>query len=241
MSTTAPAVRRATAQHPCPVCRGDHKCSITSDDLILCGRARGPVPGFTCLGPCEKDPQWTLFRAAAEPPPPPKPALAAAAEHFAANLTTERAADLAHRLGLPAHCIHALPLLGFDPRENCFTFPERDALGVVRGIVRRYADGTKRAVTGSQRGLSVPGAWVDEPGPLFLVEGPTDVLALAAAALCGLGRPSNRGGVPALAAMLQHVSTGRPIVVVGENDQKPDGQWPGREGPRPWPKGSPRS
>ena len=225
----APLVRATTAA-PCPVCNGDHKCSRTADGLLLCGRQAGAVPGFTCLGPCEKDPQWTLYRAEVPTPPPVRNSFQQRAEQFARNLTPERAAILASKLGLPPECLGWITDLGFDPAENCWTFPEVDASGIVRGIVRRFPDGTKRAITGSSRGLTVPGGWADARGPIFLVEGPTDVLALAQCGLTGIGRPSNLGGTTLLANLLRSVPAERVLVVIGENDQKPDGTWPGKDG-----------
>ncbi len=41
-----------------------------------------------------------------------------------------------------------------------------------------------------------------------------------------LGRPSNASG----AADLTEHFRGRDLVFVGENDRKPDGSWPGRDG-----------
>ncbi|WP_171475045.1 hypothetical protein [Frigoriglobus tundricola] len=47
---------------------------------------------------------------------------------------------------------------------------------------------------GSKRGLTLPTGWRDRPGPVFVVEGPTDAAALTAAGLAAVGRPSNAGG-----------------------------------------------
>jgi hypothetical protein len=231
---------RASRSHPCPVCGGDHKCSATPDGLILCGRADGPVAGFAHLGPA-RDPTWHLYRPDGEVAPvrvmpaagrrtTPPPNLAHKAEELAAHLTPERAADLAHRLGLPVEVFARVPLLGFDPAEGCWTFPEHDPAGFVVGLVRRFPDGAKRSTTGSHRGLTLVGGWVDGDGPAFLVEGPTDALALAACGLSAVGRPSNLGGAAMLAGLLGQLPEARQLVVVGENDRKPDGLWPGKDG-----------
>jgi len=65
---------------------------------------------------------------------------------------------------------------------------------------------------------------------VLLVEGSSDALAATAAGLAAVGRPSDRGGVADLAALLRELPPARPLVVVGENDEKPDGTWPGRDG-----------
>jgi hypothetical protein len=154
-------LHRASKANPCPVCGGDHKCSTTADGLILCGRSEGPVPGFDYLGRCDKDPQWGKYRAVgdrvagrpADRPMPaaartttPPPNLSALADEFARQLTPLRAADLAHRVGLPAEVLGRMPQLGYDPGENAWTFPEYDAAGFPTGLSLRFPDGSKRCV-----------------------------------------------------------------------------------------------
>lgn len=63
-------------------------------------------------------------------------------------------------------------------------------------------------------------------GTVVVVEGMSDVAAAAAIGLTGIGRPSNLSGLDIAAELVR----GRPVVIVGENDLKPDGKWPGREG-----------
>lgn len=63
-------------------------------------------------------------------------------------------------------------------------------------------------------------------GTVVVVEGMSDVAAAASIGLTGIGRPSNLSGLDIAAELVR----GRPVVVVGENDLKPDGKWPGREG-----------
>jgi hypothetical protein len=43
----------------------------------------------------------------------------------------------------------------------------------------RYAEVRKQAVTCGKRGVTTLGDWADETGPLLIVEGPSDTLALA--------------------------------------------------------------
>ncbi|VTU00305.1 Bifunctional DNA Primase/polymerase OS=Myxococcus stipitatus (strain DSM 14675 / JCM 12634 / Mx s8) GN=MYSTI_01949 PE=4 SV=1 [Gemmataceae bacterium] len=88
---------------------------------------------------------------------------------------------------------------------------------------------TPPACTPSKRGLTIPDGWCAGSGPLLLVEGPSDVLALAAAGLAAVGRPSNTGGVAHLAELLAAWPRDRDVLVVGENDRRDD-QWPGRDG-----------
>jgi hypothetical protein len=224
---------------PCSVCGGDHKCSRGADGLILCGRRSGPQPGFVYLGPCEKDPTWHLYRhqgeqALARPRPTAPTAARTDWEErlglFVKQLGSESAAELGRLLGLPEHVFALLPV-GHDatgPEGPIWFFPERDAAGAIIGLQRRYRNGEKRNL--GQRGLCIPEGWQQRPGPVFLPEGASDTLALTALGLAAVGRPSNCGGVSALASLLQAVPGDRTLMVVGDNDERANGAWPGRQG-----------
>jgi putative DNA primase/helicase len=162
--------------------------------------------------------------------PPPTTDWAGEARRFAAALTNDRRAHLAELLGLPVETLNALPI-GYradDPSGECWTFPELDAAGEVIGINRRWPNGQKKAMAGGKRGLTVPAGWRERAGPLLIPEGASDVLALAAAGMSAVGRPSSTGGVRQLCDLLTNYP--HEIVVLGENDQKPSGGWPGRDG-----------
>ena len=57
---------------------------------------------------------------------------------------------------------------------------------------------------------------VDPARPLLIVEGPSDVAAALTVRLQAVGRPSARGGIILLAALLSAAEC--PIIVLGEND-----------------------
>lgn len=63
-------------------------------------------------------------------------------------------------------------------------------------------------------------------GLVLVVEGMSDVAAAADMGFAAVGRPSNTGGQE----IAGEVVRGRSVVVVGENDAKADGKWPGRDG-----------
>jgi len=67
---------------------------------------------------------------------------------------------------------------------------------------------------------------------IYVVEGASDVLAMAEMNLPAIGRCNNVGSVPELVAWVKnHLAPWRwNIVVLGENDLKPDGQFPGMDG-----------
>ena len=236
-----------TKKNPCPICQGDHKCSVGDDGLILCGRRDGPVHGFRHIGPAQGDPQFHLFRRDGDEPPAigakkaPKPTAprewGKVARGYAERFDTEARAELAIRLELPVEVFAALLLFGVcrrTPAGRSFTFPECAADGSVIGITTRAPNrgspDQKKMLSGGKRGLTLVEGWRDRAGPILIVEGPSDTLAVTATGLPAIGRSSNTGGVAQLAALLRDVSPDRAIIVVGENDKKENGQWPGRDG-----------
>lgn len=139
--------------------------------------------------------------------------------------------DAADRVGtvyLPKHLIKKhFPKLASN-WFACWGFHERDASGKVIGITRRYADGKKKDFPDGKRGLYFdPNRGPADGEQVYTPEGPTDTIAMLACGLCSVGRPSNTGGVSLLIDLL---GGEQEIIVLGENDQKPDGKWPGREG-----------
>ncbi len=247
-TTAAGKLIPASKARPCPVCDGDHKCSTTPDGLILCGRNDGPVPGFRHLG-ASADPTWHLYRRDDDhgergtpaprtppPPPPPPPAPAtppdwkATARRFARNLPDDRRDQLADTLKLPRPATHLIPFLGWNAEQGGWTWAECDAACEVIGVGVRLVDGSKRCVPGSRRGLFLPNGWADNAGPVFVVEGMSDAIALGWVGLSSVGRPGAKAGTDLLAALLAPLPPERPLVVLGENDQKADGSWPGKEG-----------
>lgn len=66
----------------------------------------------------------------------------------------------------------------------------------------------------------------DSDSPVVVVEGASDTAAVLGIGLVAIGRPSNTGGLEEAAALLR----GRSVIIVGENDEKTDGSWPGKHG-----------
>ncbi|HPF41299.1 MAG TPA: YfjI family protein [Phycisphaerae bacterium] len=171
----------------------------------------------------------------------------AEASQLVEQLTGRRILELSSSLGVPEAALQALGVgwttdadlrryraSGGDswkaaPPDGAYAFPERDGRGRVIGMALRAHDGRKGAPsgkTGSRRGLTVPATWNQRSGPVLIVEGASDVAACEALQLRAVGRPSNAGGGDHLAELLDGMS----VIVVGENDAKPGGAWPGRDG-----------
>ncbi len=155
-----------------------------------------------------------------------KPDWDALNNQFQKAISKRQRRDLANELGVGAKTLIDLGL-GWDESKQCFTFPERNATGQITGIGTRDMTGQKRCVKASVRGVYLPDRWRDIPGPLYICEGPSDTAALLTIGRLGIGRPSATGGTKVLVELLAQVGD-REIIVVGENDCKADGKWPGR-------------
>lgn len=174
------------------------------------------------------------------------PDLQALDNRFQAALTEQQAVALADVLGVTVAALRALGLgwasrddlraLGAsgagwreDYPDGAYTFAERDGRGRLVGFSFRAADGRKGATaarSGCRRGLVIPARLHQLGEPVLVVEGASDVAACLVLGLAAVGRPSNSGGADDLALLLD----GRDLLVVGENDGKDSGAWPGRDG-----------
>jgi hypothetical protein len=144
-------------------------------------------------------------------------------------LTESSIRTLAENLGVSVESLRALRV-GWSARDNAWTFPECDGEGNVIGILRRFKNGQKKVMPGSQRGLYLPCGWREQKGTVYVPEGPSDVAALICDALRAIGRPSCSTGRKHLIQLF--ANTDDQILIVGENDLKEDGHWPGRDGAR---------
>ncbi len=145
------------------------------------------------------------------------------------RLTGELLAELAGTLGVSTASLVALGV-GWSDKRQAWTFPERNDRERVIGILFRKRNQKKMAMKTSQRGLYLPQGWRERTGSLLIVEGATDTAALWDLGCAVIGRPSCSGGAQLLTDLLMWDD--REIIIVGENDKKPDGKWPGRTGAR---------
>jgi P4 family phage/plasmid primase-like protien len=260
MSERSRIVFRATTESPCPVCNSGTKgCSGTKDGFHLC---RGESANIEFVRVSEADDAgflgYRLRKDDKANPVKQKVKRAKKSNTQQANpktvtdftSSTKRYVEeirpahrelLARRLQLPVAVFERIPLLGVTCMESqlpVFGFPEMDDDGNVCGIIERR-DKEKKMLTGGSRGLTIPTGWNDfsqaDDGQkyLFLVEGASDTLAMTAAGLHALGRPSAKGSNEILCSLLSKKAAelkGVQIVVMAEYDQKSDGSWPGKEG-----------
>jgi len=132
--------------------------------------------------------------------------------------------NLALQLGVTCQSLEELVVgygVDYDGSEWA-SFPSRGENGHITGVVRRYNNGLKKTVAGtSNAGVFCKQWWWIGNGTVYIVEGPSDVAAMLDAGLCVLGRPSNIGGTQVLTQYLKRRQPKR-IVVIGENDEKPE-------------------
>ncbi|MFZ5829015.1 MAG: hypothetical protein ACOY3P_02965 [Planctomycetota bacterium] len=125
--------------------------------------------------------------------------------------------QLAKRLGLTAQSLRRLGV-GYLPKRGCHLFPMRDAAGALTGARLRYPDGAKLSLRGGREGLFYADDLApDDAGLLAVTEGPSDCAALLDLGFQAIGRPSCRGGLKHLVALVRRL---RPkcVAIVADND-----------------------
>lgn len=232
MNTTTKAHNwlRVTRANPCIVC-GRPKYCARSTELVLCMYVSEAPIGLKYIRTNPKG--GHLFAIADElkpiiptaPKRKPRPEIDWPAVHAQARAEIHPGelydfADV--ELGLSGESMDILDVGVVDDR---YASPERDAKGNIIGLVKRHLDGRKEALLGSRRGLTYQYPLPDDD-PVLVVEGWSDTAAAIEAGFNAVGRPSNVGGGALLAELLR----GRAVIVFGENDQKDNGAWPGRDG-----------
>jgi hypothetical protein len=226
-----PNWRRVSRSDPCPVCEGDSWCTVTADGrTVRCMRVSEGARRTD-----EKGAHIHVLKACSRPSATRRVVLRSAPPNWTelAELRAREATDaqlrpLAGRWGLTR--IEPLRSLtcSWSAMWRAHVLPMRRHDGRVVGAHRRWPDGQRKHVLGSRLGLFLP-VPLPSGDPLFLPEGPSDVAALLDVDVAAVGRPDNMNGADDCC----RIARGRRVVVVGENDQKPDGRWPGREGAVP--------
>jgi len=232
-TTTTATWRRVTRADPCVVCGRPDWCGSTDTGLLRCMRNAEAPAGYKLIR-TDADGGYLFAPTDDAPRPPrpprPRPKPARPAPDFekmhaagVAELHPGELHDFADiELGLSGPGAEALQPTVVDGR---YAFPERDADGRIIGLVRRDIDGRKICCRGSRRGLTYIHPLPDTD-PVLVVEGASDCAAALEAGFNAVGRPSASGGGELLAELLR----GRHVIVCGENDEKSNGSWPGREG-----------
>ncbi len=219
---------RVNRDKPCLVCGKSDYCGRSADGAAaICMRIASSRP--------TRNGGW-LHRLTDAPPARPRTftvkgqsakanEMPLLAEKYRQAMTSDRCEALSATLGVSAESLERL-CVGFDGKA--YTFPMRDAGGMIIGIRRRFPNGRKICVKGSRNGLFLP-CGLGGIGILFIVEGNTDTAAGLGMGLDTIGRPSCCGGADLIKRFIRKNSYSR-IVIVPDNDEKPDGTNPGKSG-----------
>lgn len=221
-------------EHPCPVCDGPDNCKVSGNgEAAWCGRVPTDKQNdggqyFHKLNASQKRRVRNQRKRQRQTTSNPETDWQKKAAEFASKAQMQ-CRKLAKQIGVSVDALDRLQV-GWDRSESAWTFPERDAVGRVIGICRRLSNGDKRTIRGGQRGLTFDPEEPPKDGPILIVEGGTDTAAGLTMGFATIGRPSARGGIAHLAELLAAISADRQVIVLGENDEKENGDWPGRDG-----------
>lgn len=217
---------RVSRGEPCPVCSKSDYCTRTTDgNAVKCMRVESDVPDKGKLG------GW-IHKMTDPLPPKPEPKKVEKKpdwtdecrkmyEHEKAH---DKRCDVAEHLKVSVEALDLLRVgIGWDEwnGREFSSWPARDNDGRCIGYVRRYADGTKRTNQGGSTGVFYAPTWYTHPGPVFIVEGGSDVAACETYNLNAIGRASNVHGGEWIKKMVRQCCPEKLIVVVGERDESP--------------------
>lgn len=229
---------RVNRSEPCPVCGGTTWCTVSGDgSAARCMRVESDKPSSARDGTVAY--LHVLADRPAMAPAPKKPAAAPVAKidnvpqlamsfRDAAGAGQKRL-ELARELRVSVRSLEAAWVgLGRNPDSGreFGSFPSRDGAGKIVGITRRFPDGRKLTYPGtSNGGVFACERWWDLPGPVFVVEGPSDVCAMHSAGLAAVGRSSNVAGAEVISQMLsRRIGRDRQVIVVCEDDRKSEAE-----------------
>lgn len=234
-SPNRPKMVPVTREKPCAICGKPDWCLVAPDGCaLICARPQGEANSVKRCGDAgwlhilDKDKAIAVAPGLLKEVPTarrtPEELSRIWSEIVSKSVGRNRTADISDQLDF-----HPGPLGDrVATMEDRLFFKESDAYGRMCGITIRYLDGRKKAVFGSRRGLfSNVSAWTNFLGQeVFMPEGATDCLAGQKFGLTCVGRPSNTSGVEIVAKFIENRGSAS-TVILGENDRKSDGEWPG--------------
>lgn len=227
--------RRVRRSEPCPICGHTDFCTIAnSGDAVHCMRVESDNPSSAKIG------GW-IHRYSGKPidgrlgglpgrqddEKLPQAEVERLVEQFCQHPSRDvYLRTISTSWGVPMATLKRMRIgVGVDDRGETFvSFPCVDDQYRPIGIIRRYRNGRKLTYKGTRNaGLFLAPGWEHGPGPVLIVEGASDTLVAYANGLAAIGRPSNLGGCDLVASVLERCGVvARPIVVIGENDRKPE-------------------
>lgn len=224
---------RVSRRRPCPVCERTRWCLVSRDDpenpsKVICARVESPVrwgeAGWLHVLRADGKDSWRRGRTyrVGEAKPPASDRRRQASRYAADG--ADVLPRLAKTLGVSVRSLHRLGV-GWSFRDRFWSWPLCDETGKVRGINRRFPDGSKAVMPGHAIGLYLP---VDLPDELtckrlFIVEGGSDTAAALDLSLNAVGRFSCTTNVVLLRRLVRKRRPASVVVVA-------DADGPGRDG-----------
>ncbi len=213
-----------TRSEPCPICEHPDWCARTTDGMaVYCMRVESdkpiesggwihrldePLPPVPAPKPVKKQRDWTdeCWRM------------------YAHHRAGKKRRQVAKQLSVSVEALKILCVgIGWDwDHQEFSSWPSRDHTGRCIGYVRRYDDGSKRTNRGGSAGVFYTANWSRHPGPVFIVEGGSDVAACEKWRLSAIGRASNVHGGTWIRRMIRQHAKQKRIIVIGERDAKPE-------------------
>lgn len=220
---------RVSRFEPCPICGRSGYCTRTTDgNAVKCMRIKSSKTVIDKGGGLG----WIHLLTNPLPPvPPPKPIVPKAdwtdecKRMFFHEKAHKKRCEVADKLSVSIESLEQLRVgIGWDEWNGAefSSWPSRDNTGKCIGYVRRYSDGSKRTNQGGSTGLFYTPGWLRNPGPLWIVEGGSDVAACESFGLPAIGRASNTYGGQWIKKMLEFRKPQKMVFVVGERDEAPD-------------------
>lgn len=221
--------KRVSRKEPCAVCGKPDYCTRSVDGTaVRCMRVESdkttsakdgtmgwlhvlsnPLPPVTKTRTIEKKHDWT----------------AECKMMYDHELAHDKRCEVAETLSVSVHSLEMLRVgIGWDSWNNTefSSWPNRDHNGRIIGYVRRYADGSKRTNEGGSTGVFYTSEWFSQRGPLFVVEGGSDVAACESVGLCAIGRANNTHGGEYIRRMIRQCCPNKRVIVIGERDEVPE-------------------
>jgi len=100
---------------------------------------------------------------------------------------------------------------------EAYTFSMCNAKEEIIGIQRRFPDGTKCCVEGSQLGIFIP-SYLKPTEPVFITEGASDMLAVCDLGLYAIGKPSATAGEDIIVKYLSNNNLNN-IILLPDKDE----------------------
>lgn len=214
---------RVTRERRCPICGRPDWCGIATDgSLAICMRvADGAIRPARNGGyvhrladrPRRRRPTTITSVIDAKPT---RHDLAILAQQYESAIDPAKLARLADGLGVTVQSLRGLGI-GRCVESNSWSFPMKDAAGVIVGIRLRADGGKKFAVTGGREGVFIP-ADAGESSTILICEGPSDTAALCDLGLDAIGRPSCTGGVEIVQRWIADHDPAR-VIIVADADE----------------------